>query len=194
MSEPKGRATLLTELKAYTKRQKGNALTLLLASYLETDRGTVILLATSLEDAIQDAIQHRFVDLNSDEKSRIFGPDAPLGSFSAKLRIAHALGLLNRKEMMQIDLLREARNACAHNRGPISLKTPQLSAVIDLFVKSEGDWIAKHEDPKIRIALTVAYFAYRLTGMDPTAASRRLLETLIEEHEIARPPSPEKSG
>jgi len=92
----------------------------------ETDRGAVILMATVVEDMLGAAIRKRMDKLSPDEDARLFGPDAPLGTFSAKIRIAHALGIIKREQMAMCDILREMRNACAHSRRAISFKNKVL--------------------------------------------------------------------
>lgn len=78
----------------------------------ETDRGAVILMGAQVEDALQEKIEERFGPLNSDEHDRLFGPDQAIGSFSAKIRIAHALQIIDRETAKQCHVLREMRNAC----------------------------------------------------------------------------------
>lgn len=96
----------------------------------ETDRGAVILGATAVDDVLQKAILERMVTLNADEEDRLFGPDRPLGSFSARVRMAHALGIIDRDQRKVCDLIREMRNACAHSRRAVSFETPELKNVL----------------------------------------------------------------
>lgn len=86
----------------------------------------MILLATVIEDMLEATLRNKMSKLSPDEDARLFGPDAPLGSFSAKIRMAHALGMLGREQMRMCDVLREMRNACAHSRRSISFKHKAL--------------------------------------------------------------------
>ena len=96
----------------------------------ETDRGVIILTATAVEDVLEYALQARMVDLNSDERARIFDADAPLGSFSARIRMAHALGIIDREQRAMCDLIRDMRNACAHSRRALSFRNKELRNVL----------------------------------------------------------------
>jgi hypothetical protein len=84
------------------------------AFWKETDRGAVILATTAFEDELQRALLAMFQPLNATEKGQLFGFDAPLRSFSAKIRIAHALGILDKPRKRIAEVARVMRNTCAH--------------------------------------------------------------------------------
>jgi hypothetical protein len=92
----------------------------------ETDRGAVIIVATLLDDLLATHLQNKMVKLNSEEEDKLFGPDRPLGSFSARIRMAYALGIIDRPAAKKLDILREIRNACAHGRHELSFDTPEF--------------------------------------------------------------------
>jgi len=85
-----------------------------IAFWKETDRGAVILATTAFEDELQRALLAVFQPLNSTEKGELFGFDAPLRSFSAKIRIAYALGILDKPRKRIAEVARVMRNTCAH--------------------------------------------------------------------------------
>lgn len=96
----------------------------------ETDRGAVILLSTAIEDMLSRRIKHEMVPLNSDETARLFGADSVLGTFSAKIKMAQAMGYIDRETTKMCDLIREMRNACAHSGRHISFANEELSDVM----------------------------------------------------------------
>jgi DNA-binding MltR family transcriptional regulator len=89
----------------------------------ESDRGAIILAATSVEDTLERAILGRMPVLFQDEtaRKRVFENEGIVGTFSKKLEIAYALGLIDAETRKQIDLIREIRNCCAHARKPLSM-------------------------------------------------------------------------
>jgi hypothetical protein len=117
-----GREEAIRALKLHSKPLAGNldADALLTSVDGETDRGAVIILATVVEDALASKIKSKMGSLNADEMARLFGPDGPLGSFSALIRMGQALGIIDRPLYRVCDIIREMRNACAHSRRPIS--------------------------------------------------------------------------
>ena len=90
------------------------------------DRPAAIVAATLVEDAVQDRILGRMKKLSKSEYGRLFLPDAPLGTFSAKIRVANALKVLYTDWARQIDVIRDIRNVFAHARSHIDFKTPEI--------------------------------------------------------------------
>jgi DNA-binding MltR family transcriptional regulator len=96
----------------------------------ETHRGAIILLGSLVEDVIQEQLEKRFRPLNSHDHDRLFGPEKPLGSFSAKARVAFALQIIDREDFTFIEMLREMRNICAHSQRDISFRNEELRDVL----------------------------------------------------------------
>lgn len=149
MSGPKGstrkqmhpsRDAALKSLKAFCKvRSTEDAEELGVTVMNETDRGAVILLTTAVEDMLVRRIKSSMVDLNADENARIFGPDAILGTFSAKIKLSQAMGYIDRETARMCDLVREMRNACAHSGRDISFANNELSDVMSAAYRYISD-------------------------------------------------------
>lgn len=60
-------------------------------------------------------------------KELIEGFNAPLGSFSARTKAAHALGLLSTGQLRDLEHLRRIRNVFAHSWDHVSLDAPALA-------------------------------------------------------------------
>jgi hypothetical protein len=98
----------------------------------ENDRGAAILLGTNLENALQSAIE-RAIRLDHTRRGDLFGFDRPLGSFAAKIRIAHALHIFGEETRNNLELIRNMRNAFAHARLAISFETTQILIACNLL-------------------------------------------------------------
>jgi len=117
----------------------------------ESDRGSIILVVTAIEDALSEAIKRRFVALSASEEKALYSFNSPLGTFSSRIQIAHALGVINGEGRAQLNLMRAMRNACAHARADISFETPQLrDAGIAATFMDDG---AMGQDPATLTAL-----------------------------------------
>lgn len=120
MAKPKqlGFASVIAALRAHSsKSMTGSEDDVCLAAVAfrrETDRGAIILATTALEDELQRALIAVFQPLNSTEKDELFGFEAPLRSFSAKIRLAYALGILDKPRKRIAEVVRVMRNTCAH--------------------------------------------------------------------------------
>lgn len=92
-----GRDAAKKALKAFLRQQSPGFEPLVASLSGESDRGTIILMATILEDTLAQRIAFRMRPLNSDMRQALFGPEGSLGSFSAKIRTAYALKIFENK-------------------------------------------------------------------------------------------------
>lgn len=79
----------------------------------ETTRGAVLVSSALVENLLEDMIKNYLVrDKSTDDL--IDGPMAPIGTFSAKIKLAFAVGLIDKRERDLCDLVRTIRNDFAH--------------------------------------------------------------------------------
>jgi hypothetical protein len=145
----------------------------------ETDRGAVILLASAIEDVLENRLKREMVKLSADEADRLFGTEAPLGSLSAKTKLAYALGIIDRDAVRMIDLLRDMRNACGHSRQELSFETPVLRDVAKVLLTflSDDEINPKHG---MVMRLYVSWVAGWLTRYVSTG-SRKEADAVVQE-------------
>ena len=94
----------------------------------QTDRGVAVVGLALLDAKIGKALRLIFVPgLSQHELDDLFdGPVAPLGSFSAKVRVAHALGLIGDESKADLRLLGQIRNKFAHRLEIRSFENPTI--------------------------------------------------------------------
>ena len=82
----------------------------------QTDRGAAIVGAGLLDDRLMRAINVSLdATLSKRERQELFdGPTAPLGSYSARVRIARAIGLINESLASDLRTIGKVRNKFAH--------------------------------------------------------------------------------
>ncbi len=127
-------------LKKYYKRRGARRDPALIVEAIksENDRTFVIILGSVLEDALESQLEKKMRPFESEtERNAIFGVDAPAGTFSAKIRMAYALSVIDKGMKSQLDDLREIRNACAHSVLPLSFHTPELIGMCERFFRKE---------------------------------------------------------
>ena len=89
----------------------------------ETDRGAAMVGAALLDQKLADTLRSFFVAGKS-AAALLDGGSAPLGTFSARIKAAHALGLIVDFEMTECNLIRKIRNEFAHGvHGTIYAET-----------------------------------------------------------------------
>lgn len=92
-------------------------------------RVVVISYAALIEAILEDCLMAHMMILDLPRFKEVFRkPDAPLGTFSAKIAMAHAVGLITDEMRGQMDQLRAIRNAFAHAVKPIDFDNPTIDA------------------------------------------------------------------
>ena len=80
----------------------------------ESPRGSVLIACSFLDEQLKDII-HSFLLKGSDADKILTGFNAPLGTFSARIKMAFSLSLITEKEKIDCEILRKIRNEFAHN-------------------------------------------------------------------------------
>lgn len=123
----------------------------------ESDRGAIILAATNVEDTLELRLMDMLPNLKEDETARklVFEQDGPISSFSRKLLMAYATGIVDTQYRKLIDLVREIRNACAHCRKPLSLEVPELLEACKVLLADMWPDLKDHTPMTIRNAFVM---------------------------------------
>jgi hypothetical protein len=96
----------------------------------ETDRACAVLGAALLDSTLEDLVRARLKTRRED----LLGSNRPLGSFSSRISLAHALSWIDDDAAADLDLIRSVRNDFAHafdhaldfNRQPIADRCTKL--------------------------------------------------------------------
>lgn len=102
----------------------------LTALFDTSDRSAAIVASALVEHGLEVAIGASLE--NADNLSGLFqGPSAPIGTFSARILIARALGCISAEVEQDLRIIKEVRNSFAHALMRISFKTPELAATCE---------------------------------------------------------------
>ncbi len=97
----------------------------------ESDRGCVIFSASLLDDDLETLLRaHCLKDANVAKKvvDPLFHVYAPFSTFSAKIQVSYAMGLIDKGLYTTLDLIRRIRNDFAHERKAVSFQTPKYQS------------------------------------------------------------------
>jgi hypothetical protein len=92
----------------------------------QTDRGVAIIAVSLLEQMLEIVLIQRMMPLKRRRYARMFGRMGLLSSFSAKIELALALGVISENLYYQIDDLRKVRNAFAHRIEALTFEHPDV--------------------------------------------------------------------
>jgi hypothetical protein len=85
-----------------------------------------------IEELVEQVILERLIKLSSDRKDAIFyRMGAPLSSFSAKIEMAYALGIIANELRLTLHLIREIRNKFAHEIEALTFDHHEVAELID---------------------------------------------------------------
>lgn len=106
----------------------------------ESPRGAVLVACAFLDDQLRSVIDAFLVD-GSDRALLLDGFNAPIGTFSARIKTAHGLGLIHDLERDDLEMLRKIRNEFAHGHKATfdDQKIAVLSGKLHFSAKSYGD-------------------------------------------------------
>jgi DNA-binding MltR family transcriptional regulator len=102
------------------------------------DRGLVLSLAAFAEEALGELLK-AFMKPSEATIQLIEGFNAPLGTFSSRIKAAYAIGLITKDQFLDLERLRKIRNEFAHSWKPIDLSKQKVAALIDGMVFSRID-------------------------------------------------------
>lgn len=93
------------------------------------ERGLILALAAFAEDSLEGLLLAYLVP-GKQAKDLVEGFNAPLGTLSARIKAAYALGLLTREQYEDLDVARRIRNAFAHDWAMCSFSRPDIKSLI----------------------------------------------------------------
>jgi hypothetical protein len=96
----------------------------------ESDRGMALYATAYLDNQLEILLRNKLVGNNKHFKD-IFSFNGPVGTFSAKIKLAYSIGLLDKISMDDINILRKIRNEFAHSDKKIDLETKDIKILID---------------------------------------------------------------
>ena len=91
----------------------------------ETDRGLPLVAAALIDEKLLDALQS-FLCPGKAAERLLSEPNAPLGTFSARIEACFSLGLIDEFEYQEISLIRKIRNVFAHSKHGLSFKNDKV--------------------------------------------------------------------
>ncbi len=85
----------------------------------DSDRARVLIVASMIDNALEQLLRWKFTQTagvtKEDCKFLLANPPiSPLGSFAVRARMAFVLGLISRKTLYGLTIIKDFRNRCAH--------------------------------------------------------------------------------
>jgi hypothetical protein len=113
---PAGQRAAINALRTFTQsdpvvNDRGTLDALVKELFNTSDRVTAVMLGANVETALEKLLESRTRgNLNSDERSRLFGFEGVIGPFSAKIIIGYAMKIIGPITYSDLILIKELRN------------------------------------------------------------------------------------
>src|SRR5688572_23015419 len=113
----------------------------------ESDRAAAIVAGAMLDDALLTLLRARLVPAVDRERSILEAPNAPLGTFSARIDASFQMGLVSKELARDLHIIRKIRNQFAHEPLDTTFDTPRISDLIGA-VQAASDYNTRHPDTR----------------------------------------------
>lgn len=163
----------------------------------ETDRAAAVLAVAYLDAQLEDLLKATLIGTRA-ELARLVGPSGPLDTFSSRLRICAAMGLISGELASDLDRVRGIRNDFAHRLHGLSFTAQTVAdrcehfVLVRLFAESgrvPPRWL---DSARQRFNLAVTLLAFQLRKLLDAPARFTLRHPLTAPlDEIHRDDSPE---
>jgi DNA-binding MltR family transcriptional regulator len=100
-----------------------------------TQAGHALVGVSIMDNILKEALLARMVDLSNTTTADLFEGYGPLASFSAKIDVAFALGVISKETRGQLLLIKRIRNAFAHTTDYLDFNSP---AIVDICSNLPG--------------------------------------------------------
>lgn len=97
----------------------------------ESDRGVALLGAAYLDTALKSLLEASLAGGRAVADKLLNIPDAPLGTFSARIAMAYGLGHIGPNYFQALESIREIRNVFAHFRRSLTFEDPEIRKYIE---------------------------------------------------------------
>jgi DNA-binding MltR family transcriptional regulator len=135
---------------------------------LMDDRTCAIILGAMLDNSLERLLLLHMEPLSKDERERLLYGGGPLSSFSAKIQIAFAFGLIGPKAKHDLDIFGEIRNVFGHAAHGVTFRNHSIKKrltvlhahpVFDMVMRTfKRDPIRKYDTTRGRFLLAAASF------------------------------------
>lgn len=136
-----------------------------LNSYLDSldGRGLILSLAAFSEDSLGKMLLTFMLD-NKASKELTEGFNAPLGTFSSRIKACFSLGLITEEQYKDLELLRKIRNKFSHSWENISIEDKDISQLIQNISFSRVDFeFPKSNYDKIKKSISCLLIEIKVT-------------------------------
>ncbi len=100
----------------------------------QSDRGAVLIAGSLVDATVRLALQCRMIEMSAEDAASLFeNANAPLSSFSSRIKLGRALGIYGPLLEKKLNRIRQIRNQFAHALVPLDLSNDLIARECDAF-------------------------------------------------------------
>ncbi len=131
------------------------------------DRTVCVIAGAAIESTIRQLLLSKFIALTNKEYGELFMGTGPLSTFSAKIKMAYAMGLIGNSSRHNAEVIKEIRNAFSHTQHHIGFDTAEVAAACGLLISHERDFIIHRNLARHQFISAVLDTGFALWGSKP---------------------------
>jgi hypothetical protein len=131
------------------------------------DRTVAVIGGASTESALRARILEKMVPLNNTQFNELFLGNGPLSTFSSKIKVAFALGIIDHEIARNAEIIKEIRNAFSHTQHHIEFTTAAVSDACHLLHYHERESQLSTELSRHQFLSAVIDTGYAIWGSKP---------------------------
>lgn len=98
----------------------------------ESDRGAVLVGAALLDSRLERILRSHFIQ-GKHANDLLDGANAPLGTFSSRIKCCFSLGLMTAHERQELEIIRSIRNLFAHQEHGLNFEDTRVKGLCSSF-------------------------------------------------------------
>jgi DNA-binding MltR family transcriptional regulator len=103
-----------------------------------THAGVVIASTAILDNLLEHALKRAMIPLSTEFYGRLFGSFRPLQSFSSKIVMARALGIITKEVYEELEKIRQLRNAFAHSPDLLHFESKEIAPLFAALKRGDA--------------------------------------------------------
>lgn len=139
----------------------------------ESDRGAALTAGAMLEDRLGDILGGFLIE-EKEAKQLLVGFNAPLGTLSARLLACYSLGLVEKNEFTEMEIIRKVRNQFAHNWEGVSFESQSIKDLVATLPWRGPDEYEENTTSKDRFVTAVSMLMVDLLWRTRLVKQKRL--------------------
>lgn len=107
----------------------------------QSDRGAALIAAALLDISLRQAMRCRLVHFKDFSETLFLNQGAPLGSFSARITVARAIGVIGEMAESHLNCIRRIRNQFAHSPIKVDFTHGLIASEIESLAPDNPEWM-----------------------------------------------------